>query len=115
MKTWKAVLIALLAVGIPVLLSFSLRKESKSKHRRTTYRSIPKGCVFRTVMGEEFSESEDENLTPENVISAINRGMDWVMKAQGQDGGSVLAGSPPRDPAAEWVSRELTKKSSGNP
>ncbi len=87
MKTWKAVLIALLAVSIPVLLSFTLRKKSESKHHRTTYRSIPKGCVFRTVMGEEFSESADENLIPEKVMRSINRGMDWVMKAQNQNGG----------------------------
>ena len=89
MKTWKAVLIALLAVSIPVLLSFTLRKEGKSKHHRTTYRSIPKGCVFRTVMGEEFSDAADENLTPENVMLSIHRGMDWVMKAfAGEIGGN---------------------------
>ena len=88
MKTWKAVLVALFALSIPVFLSFTLSKESKTKHYRTTYRSIPKGCVFRTLMGEEFStDAETEIFTPENVLTSIHHGLAWMIKAQNKNGG----------------------------
>lgn len=36
-------------------------------------RPIPKGCVFRTVMGEESSDSIFIFKTPERVTHAVNR------------------------------------------
>ncbi|HRI78811.1 MAG TPA: hypothetical protein PLR06_04680 [Cyclobacteriaceae bacterium] len=88
MKTWKAVLAAVFALSLPVFLSFTLTKEAKHKHYRTTYRSIPKGCVFSTLMGEEFSaDPEAEMLAPENVVSSIHQGLAWIMKAQNRNGG----------------------------
>src|SRR5258708_31305821 len=83
MKTWKAVIIVLLAVSTVVLLSFT---NSKKASHRTTYKSIPKGCVFRTVMGEESSD------TPEiycfvKADASIASGLDWIVKAQGSSGG----------------------------
>lgn len=86
MKTWKAVIIALFAVGTLVLLSFTFRNDRKLKHR-TTYRSIPKGCVFRTVMGEESSDSSFVFFTPEKALLSIERGLNWIVKAQSQSGG----------------------------
>src|SRR4030081_2001611 len=83
MKTWKAVTIALLAVSTVVLLSFTNSK--KTKHR-TTYKSIPKGCVFRTVMGEESSDSP-EIYSFEKADASIASGLDWIVRAQGSSGG----------------------------
>src|SRR3954464_5553661 len=86
MKNWKFTVAALLAVSSIVLLSFTDIKESKSKHR-STYRSIPKGCVFRTVMGEEPSDSNFIYKTGEKIIGSIDHGLDWIIKAQNETGG----------------------------
>ena len=77
---------ALLAVCCIMLLSFSFRKEAKPRHG-TTYRSIPKGCVFRTLMGEESSDSSFRYKTDERVMATIHRGLDWIAKAQNNNGG----------------------------
>lgn len=50
-------------------------------------RPIPKGCVFRTVMGEESSDSMFIFKTPERVTHAVNRGLDWLVRAQHPQGG----------------------------
>jgi len=101
MKTWKVVLLALLAVSSVILLSFSFappqrlcvsavnnffRKEAKHKHR-STYRSIPKGCVFRTLMGEESSDSSFIYKSDAKVTATIQRGLEWIIKAQNNNGG----------------------------
>ena len=86
MKTWKATLIALLAVSSVLLLSFGFKKETRKKHY-STYRSIPKGCVFRTLMGEESSDSSLRYKTPENVFHSLTKGLTWMARAQNQDGG----------------------------
>ncbi len=86
MKTWKAVVIALFAISTMILLSFTFRRESKPKHR-STYRSIPKGCVFRTVMGEESSDSSFLYFTSEKALTSIQHGLEWITKAQSQNGG----------------------------
>ena len=86
MKTWKAVVIALFAISTMILFSFTFLAESKRKHR-TTYRSIPKGCVFRTVMGEESSDSSFLYFTSEKALTSIQHGLEWITKAQSQNGG----------------------------
>ncbi len=86
MKTWKTLSIVLLVVGSVLLVSFTLRKDTKVKHR-TTYRSIPKGCVFRTVMGEESSDSSFMFKTPEKVRLSVEHGLDWIAQAQNNNGG----------------------------
>ena len=86
MKTWKATLIALLAVSSVLLLSFGFKKETRKKHY-STYRSIPKGCVFRTLMGEESSDSSLTYNTPEKVFLSLTKGLTWIATAQNQDGG----------------------------
>ncbi|MEJ0057937.1 MAG: hypothetical protein WDN75_21195 [Bacteroidota bacterium] len=85
MKTWKAIAITIFAISTPVLISFTF-KERKTK-QRTTYRSIPKGCVFRTVMGEEPSDSSFIYLTSAKVQASLQQGLDWMMKVQSQNGG----------------------------
>ena len=86
MKTSKFAWMAVAAVCSLLLLSFSITKEQKQKHR-TTYRSIPKGCVFRTLMGEESSAAGNIYFTPENAQRAIQSGLAWIEKAQNQNGG----------------------------
>ena len=86
MKLMKVFLIALLAFSSALLVSFSFRTDSKVKHK-STYRSIPKGCVFRTVMGEESSDSSFLFKTSEKVQVSIEHGLDWIVRAQNDNGG----------------------------
>lgn len=52
-----------------------------------TLRPYPKGCVFRTVMGEESSEDMAKYKTPEMVLTSLDRGLVWMSTAQNKDGG----------------------------
>ena len=83
MKTLKIYALAALSVTAALLLASSSINEGK----RTAHRIIPKGCVFRTVMGEESSDSSFSYNTPINVFTSVDRGLDWIASAQSQDGG----------------------------
>jgi hypothetical protein len=71
---------ALLATTIVLVAFTTLKKE-------TPHRTIPKGCVFRTVMGEESSDSSFIYKTPLSTLAAINEGLHWLSKAQNENGG----------------------------
>src|SRR5258707_10344741 len=90
MKTLKTIHIAagisLLAVSAFVFSSFSSNKKNKATYR-TTYRSIPRGCVFPTLMGEESSDGNFTYKTPEKVVASIEKGLTWIVKAQHPTGG----------------------------
>ncbi|GHM99524.1 squalene--hopene cyclase [Cytophagales bacterium WSM2-2] len=90
MKTLKVVHIVagigLLTISALVFSSFSSNKKNKATYR-TTYRSIPKGCVFRTLMGEESSDSNFVYKTPQKVAVSIEKGLTWIVKAQHPSGG----------------------------
>ena len=45
------------------------------------------GCVFLTVMGQENSDSDFVYNTPANVKSSIDEGLEWIAKAQQNNGG----------------------------
>ena len=78
--------LALITLGAVVLPSFTFKKETKKKHF-STYRSIPKGCVFRTLMGEESADSSFQYKTPEKVSLSLTKGLTWIATAQNQNGG----------------------------
>jgi Prenyltransferase and squalene oxidase repeat len=87
MTTRKLMLLALTGLGaVGLLLSFSFRTEEKHKSH-STYRSIPKGCVFRTLMGEESSDSSFVYKTDEKVERTIQKALQWISRAQNQNGG----------------------------
>src|SRR5258706_9539706 len=89
-KTLKTIYIAagisFLAVSGFGFSSFSSNKKNKATYR-TTYRSIPRGCVFRTLMGEESSDGNFTYKTPEKVVASIEKGLTWIVKAQHPTGG----------------------------
>jgi hypothetical protein len=68
-------------VMIIALMAAFTKKESKP------LRPYPKGCVFRTVMGEESSENMSVLKTEENVVTALDQGLSWMLTAQNEDGG----------------------------
>lgn len=83
MKTLKIFSLA----AIPVVATFLIAPTTLSNSEGYAPRTIPKGCVFRTVMGQESSDSNYFHNTPYNVSTSLNRGLEWIAKAQGQNGG----------------------------
>ena len=49
--------------------------------------STPKGCVFRTIFGEETSAFSESYVTSEETQHSIDRGLKWIAKAQHASGG----------------------------
>jgi hypothetical protein len=68
------------------LFGFSVRKFGDSEKKKIPF-VPPKGCVFRTVMGEESSALNSVYKTPEKVLAAIDRGLSWIIRAQNNKGG----------------------------
>jgi hypothetical protein len=83
MKTWKVKFITFIVISAALLLAFSLRRMDSRKKPFVP----PKGCVFRTVMGEESSDSSFIYKTPEKVARAVDHGLDWISRAQHKNGG----------------------------
>lgn len=85
MKTWRITRVVVLAVIITGVLAFSFPSP------RPAIKKIPfvppKGCVFRTIMGEESSHQHALYNTPGNVQLAIANGLSWIIKAQQKNGG----------------------------
>jgi hypothetical protein len=78
MKSWKIKLLTGLVISSVVLLAFTVQKSSVSR-RKVPF--VPKGCVFRTLMGEEPSKDFSQYKTPEKVVASLDRGLDWLAHA----------------------------------
>ncbi|HZY78989.1 MAG TPA: hypothetical protein VFE50_05660 [Cyclobacteriaceae bacterium] len=79
---WK---IAAVAFTVTAGLALSAFKHSNDVNKNL--RPYPNGCVFRTIMGEESSENMAMFKTPERVATSLYRGLDWIAKAQSNNGG----------------------------
>jgi hypothetical protein len=87
MKTWKVSLVAL-TLGALLSLAFTFRRLDEPKNKRKYAPFIPpKGCVFRTVMGEEASLNFSQYKTPEKVQQSIAHALNWIATAQNKNGG----------------------------
>ena len=78
--------LAVLAVGAVVSMAFTFRRMDEPKKKYAPF-VPPKGCVYRTLMGEESSDSNFIFKTPEKVLLSVNRGLSWMAKAQNMNGG----------------------------
>lgn len=87
MKSWKLAAILLLIISTVSLLSFTFRRSDKKITKKNIGFVPPKGCVFRTLMGEESSDSSFIYKTPEKVLTSMNRGLAWMVEAQNPNGG----------------------------
>lgn len=79
-------MITLVVVSSCILLAFSFRRAVEPKKQYKPF-VPPKGCVFRTVMGEESSDQHAAFKTPESVQLSITRGLSWIAKSQNENGG----------------------------
>jgi hypothetical protein len=78
--------LAVIAVGAVVSMAFTFRRMDEPKRKYAPF-VPPKGCVYRTLMGEESSDSNYIFKTPEKVLLSVNRGLSWMAKAQNTNGG----------------------------
>ena len=86
MKTWRmSYLTVVILTSTLLLLAFSFRRAGILKKNAPFV--PPKGCVFRTIMGEESSDRFFIYKTPENVQRSVDRGLEWVVEAQNANGG----------------------------
>lgn len=86
MKSWKFSFLTLIAVGVILLFGFTVRNAETPKKKAAPF-VPPKGCVFRTIMGEESSDMFAAYKTPEKVQLSIDRGLSWIAAAQNKNGG----------------------------
>ena len=94
MKTEK-LLIAIggtvLLTGIVLTAKTTSETKSLSRYEKETPVKKPtteeKPCVFMSVMGEQSVENQSVNKTDAKVKIAIDKGENWLTKAQNQDGG----------------------------
>jgi hypothetical protein len=86
MKLFKVVFITGISVACLLICGFTYRKYEKAKLAFVEEKPL-KGCVFRTVMGEESSANFHKYQTPGKVLQSIQRGLFWIEKAQNKNGG----------------------------
>jgi hypothetical protein len=86
MKTWKMFMVATsFCTATVILFAFAMRRTEPPK--KTIPFAPPKGCVFRTIMGEESSSKYFIYKTPESVQRAVDDGLAWIVRAQQPNGG----------------------------
>lgn len=83
MKTIKMMMVRTALVGVIAITAFNTQRARPTG----ALRPYPKGCVFRTVMGEESSNGFATFATPANVMNSLQYGLTWLSKAQNRDGG----------------------------
>ncbi len=86
MKTWRMYLfMGCFITATLILLAFTFRR-TNSVRKKIPF-VPPKGCVFRTIMGEESADKHFIYKTPENVQRSVDRGLAWIVEAQNSNGG----------------------------
>ncbi len=81
MKTIKITFIGFAAIVMTGMFIIIFQRPGPAKA------NTPKGCVFRTVFGEDSSEGMYLVNTPENVAASIDHALHYVVKAQHENGG----------------------------
>ncbi|MDN5202497.1 hypothetical protein QQ008_14010 [Fulvivirgaceae bacterium BMA10] len=90
MKTCKILNLPALISCCVLLLGFSKTGSNEPDlhdHDHIALCGTPKGCVFKTVFGEESSDSSFIYNTPQNVVNSIESGLRWIATAQQNNGG----------------------------
>jgi hypothetical protein len=82
MRTHKTIFIGL-AAGCAITAAALFLKTDKKQ----ALHAEPKGCVFMTLFGEGPSDSEFAYKTPEQVITSMDKGLQWIAGAQQENGG----------------------------
>jgi hypothetical protein len=86
MKNLRLVLISTAAAGSLLTFGFTYNRLNHPGAGLPA-ESREKGCVFRTVMGEESSKNYAAYKTPDNVLQSVNLGLSWIEEAQSTGGG----------------------------
>jgi hypothetical protein len=89
-KFSKTTLLWLMAAGCTIAaVAFTVKKTKPIKHDAVSCaKHTPQaGCVFKTLLGLEAYDTATLHKNKEMVNAALKKGMNWIEKAQGNDGG----------------------------
>jgi Squalene-hopene cyclase C-terminal domain len=89
-KFSKTTLLWLMAAGCTIAaVAFTVKKTKLVKHDAVscTKHTPQAGCVFKTLLGLEAYDTATLHKNKEMVNAALKKGMNWIEKAQGNDGG----------------------------
>lgn len=77
------------AFGIGAIISAWTGAETSRLFKKTYPEEIQhsRGCVYKTIMGEESSVDTDIYKTPANVQNSLKKGLSWIVEAQQNNGG----------------------------
>ena len=85
---FKTMSLLLVVVGaIPLLFTSNGTEEVHIHDEKIAVCYEHKGCVFRTLFGEESADSNFISHTPEKATIAVDRGLQWLAAAQLPNGG----------------------------
>ncbi|HLP49860.1 MAG TPA: hypothetical protein VK154_03190 [Chitinophagales bacterium] len=82
--------VAILLATLPTNGNYLRTQHATTNPATTAATDTPtpeKGCVFKTVFGEEPSDSDFIYKTPQKVAKSQQEALAWLAKAQGNDGG----------------------------
>ena len=86
MRTLKFSVLMIIAISTVLLLGFTSSRKGNLPKKAAPF-VPPKGCVYRTIMGEESSENYFTYKTPEKVQQSVDVGLAWLARAQNENGG----------------------------
>ena len=90
MKTKKMYVMALLPfllIGMSLVSNEKLNSEKEKQGKHPLQKPEIKGCVFKTIFGEEPSDSNFIYKTPAKVSASLDDAIAWISKAQQKNGG----------------------------
>jgi len=88
MKKVSILIIVVLIGSLMVLVGLpGVGNTSGNRTGKEIKQTINKGCVIQTVFGNEDADSNFIYKTPESMIASVGEGLDWIVKAQHQNGG----------------------------
>jgi hypothetical protein len=86
MKALRFVFMTVITVPVILFFGFTTHEKKNSTRKKTPF-VPPKGCVYRTIMGEESSLEFGTYNTPAKVQLAVDQGLTWLVGAQNNNGG----------------------------
>ncbi len=92
MKNKKTILAIIITccIVLVVIVSYETKVPQAGTLRASTLPEPampPKGCVFKTVFEGEYADTAFIYKTPAKVLTSVESGLEWISKAQHNDGG----------------------------
>jgi hypothetical protein len=90
LKPLSIVLVVAAIAALPVIQAFKspvITKAETTPESVACAKPAPAGCIFKTLLGMEYFDPATVTHSSELTEKAIERGMEWIIKAQAGNGG----------------------------